>query len=167
MDQQFLTQAQAERSRSEILGGIEQDPEGFLHFADDGVVRSYSANRTVIDYAPLSNKHLLETINANRPFVGDDYEHLMEVFNGVDGHNVTDLNQIYDPPEWLRPQPSSAAHQSNGRSEVARDPAALLNARQVPPICFGMTCTKATVCRAFGCKGCGYLDATRYMICYI
>ncbi|KAK5265993.1 hypothetical protein LTR99_004820 [Exophiala xenobiotica] len=161
----------ADSSRSEILAGIEQDPNGFIHFADDGIVRSYSANGTVIDYAPLSNKHLLEVVNASRPILEEHYEHLMEVFNGVDGHNVTDLNQIWDPPEWLRPQPDEFnTHQSTARSEAAREPAALLNARPRPrpdqPMCYGMTCTTGPRCRSFGCQGCGRIDALRAKICY-
>ncbi|KAL6251501.1 hypothetical protein RBB50_001710 [Rhinocladiella similis] len=67
-------------SGSGALETLKLDPDGFVHFADDGVVRSYSANETVIDFLPLSNELLLSAVEEIRPFIGEDYEHLLEVF---------------------------------------------------------------------------------------
>jgi hypothetical protein len=76
------------------------DPDGFVHLAGDGVARSYAANNTVIDYAALSNSQIQQVISQ---LPASHQKHLEQVFEGVDGYDVTDKSQLLEPPPWLRP----------------------------------------------------------------
>ncbi|KAI1610664.1 hypothetical protein EDD36DRAFT_331303 [Exophiala viscosa] len=160
------TTAQDAKTRSEILSSLKLDDFGFVHFADDGVARSYAGNGTVIDYAPLTNEYLMETAQVNRPFISNQsYQHLLEVWDGVDGHNVTFPEQIFDPPASIRP-PASDFTQSPDQSEAAVSGAEDLNVRQFA--CVGTRCRYSRNCRIAGCNGCGKLDLTiKGFICYI
>ncbi|KAK4947036.1 hypothetical protein LTR10_014178 [Elasticomyces elasticus] len=132
------TIAQNGMNRAELLSGLKLDDSGFLHFADNGVVRSYAGNGTVIDYVPLSNEYLMETAQVNRPFIGNEsYQHLLEVWDGVDGNNVKDPKQIFDPPASIRPPPTDFT-QPQGQSEAVTPGADDLNVRQLA--CVGSRC---------------------------
>lgn len=138
------------------------DPEGFVHIADDGVARSYTANNTVIDYAPLSNEQLKQMISGLPASVKENQEHLHQVFDGVDGYDMTDKKQIFEPPVWLQPASFGQTNQPQSRSEAQEAAAALLDKRQV---CLGKSCTSTTVCQSFGCSSCSTFDKANFRIC--
>ena len=166
LSRRMLTGIQNATTRSEISSSLELDDWGFVHFGDDGVVRSYAGNGTVIDYASLSNEHLMETAQVNRPFISDQsYQHLLEVWDGVDGNNVKDANQIFDPPASIRPPPSDFT-QPQDQSEALVAGTEDLNVRQFA--CVGTRCRLSRNCRIAGCNGCGKLDLTiKDFICYL
>lgn len=69
--------------------------DGFVHIADDGVVRAYAANGTVIDYVKLSNSQLRAFVDSLPPSIQDQREHLLDIWGDVDGNKVTDEGQIW------------------------------------------------------------------------
>lgn len=141
----------------DFLSSMIIDPEGVVHVADDGVARSYNATNGVIDYAPLSNEQLMRIIFHLPPSMEEHHEHLMQVFDGVDGHAVTDKKQILEPPAWLQPVSFNTSTQPQSRSEAQEAAAALLDKRQ-PPFCSGQRCTTTRACRTMGCSVCAFID---------
>lgn len=77
--------------------------DGFVHIADDGIARSYDERGVVVDYCRLSNDQLRSMMESLPPSIRHQQAHLKEVYEGVDGHDVTDKTQIWDPPPELRP----------------------------------------------------------------
>jgi hypothetical protein len=115
------------------------DPDGFVHIADDGVARSYAANNTVIDYAALSNSQIQQMISQLPVSYQEHQEHLRQVFEGVDGYDVTDKSQLFEPPPWLRPFEIDPTTPTQSRNE-AHEAASALENRQIT-YCVGQPCT--------------------------
>ncbi|KAL8820920.1 MAG: hypothetical protein Q9191_007416 [Dirinaria sp. TL-2023a] len=92
------TASPTEPTLLELLAGLKYHDFGIRHFADDGVVRSYAPNGTVLDYVKLNAAQVQEMVDRR----GRD-DHLDEVYRGVDGHNVTDEKQCTNPPDHLLP----------------------------------------------------------------
>ena len=141
------------------------DPEGFVHIADDGVARSYTANNTVIDYAPLSNEQLKQMVSQSPAALAKDREHLMQVFDVVDGHDVTDKKQIFEPPPLLQPASVKPVSQPQSRSEPQEAVAALVDKRV--PMCLGRPCTTTAACVAMECVICAIYDRIGQTLCLI
>ncbi|KAE8138981.1 hypothetical protein BDV38DRAFT_281542 [Aspergillus pseudotamarii] len=94
--------AQSESSAWEAISKMKMDPEGYFHIADDGVARSYDGNDAVIDYVPLANDQLMQLLsNLPEPWQ-QELDHLHSIFDGVDGLQVVDEDQLLNPPAWLR-----------------------------------------------------------------
>lgn len=74
------TQTDALTGTPKNVSEMTLDPEGFVHVADDGVARSYSADGTVIDYAPLDNAQLMKFAAQLPPNLVGEREHLEEVY---------------------------------------------------------------------------------------
>lgn len=77
---------------------LQVDGEGFVHLADDGVLRSYAPNGTVIDFVQLTPEQISKQLTS-LPY---DYyvkhvDHLNEVFRGVDGFDVTNATLLMHP----------------------------------------------------------------------
>lgn len=66
------------------------DLDGYVHVADNGVVRSYTAKETVIDYFKLNTTQLADLIDSLPPSVTEHPAHFHEVcLDGkVDGPDV-------------------------------------------------------------------------------
>lgn len=91
------------------------DPNCVVHLADDGVARSYTPNGTVIDAVALTNVQLKAfkvSLDAVLSSQIKDREHFNEVWENVDGRDVTDQDQIYNPLDSLKP----VLFQTNGTS---------------------------------------------------
>jgi hypothetical protein len=74
-----------------------------MHYLDsDGVVRSYGANGTVIDYLQFSNAQLMAWSIQLAPSDKQHIAKVKQVFAGVSGHDVTSSDQLYDPPDGVR-----------------------------------------------------------------
>ncbi|KAH8804369.1 hypothetical protein F5884DRAFT_858993 [Xylogone sp. PMI_703] len=129
---------------SNALGGLETHNQGMLHLADDGVLRSYDADRyTVIAYKKLAPE---EIAAFTAEYTGADKEHLDDVFNGVDGRLVSDESKLLNPDSALRP------NFGPGDPLASRD----LEARY--SIC-GSGCGIAADCPGDGgCTYCLYID---------
>ena len=138
------------------MESLKHDPQGYSHIADDGVVRSYNADHQVIDYAPLSNAQILEYMNQLPKSYDSELEHLHLVFDNVNGHEVTDSDQLTDPPAWLRrPALSQASDTTSDTTSPQR--AASLEGRD--NFCSGRPCSSDAACQFLGCGGCTFLDS--------
>jgi hypothetical protein len=137
------------------MASLKHDPQGYTHIADDGVARSYDANHQVIDYAPLSNAQILGYMSQLPTSYDSELDHLHSVFDNVDGHDVTDKDQLLDPPTWLKPPAISLASESTQSTALERAP--ILEGRD--NFCRGQPCSSSAACQFLGCSYCGMLDA--------
>ncbi|THC91262.1 hypothetical protein EYZ11_009281 [Aspergillus tanneri] len=118
--------AQSGSSAWEAMNKMKMDPKGYFHIANDGVARSYDGNDIVIDYVPLSNDQLMQLLsNLPEPWQ-KELDHLHSIFDGVDGLQVVDENQLLNPPAWLRRIVDREAPRSRNPK---RDVESLLEAR--------------------------------------
>ena len=69
---------------------------GFNHLSKEGIYRSFAPNGTVLDYVLFTNGQLQIMINR----IGRT-ANLSDTFAGVNGHDVTNLTQIYHPDKEL------------------------------------------------------------------
>ncbi|KAL1962455.1 hypothetical protein VTN77DRAFT_9656 [Rasamsonia byssochlamydoides] len=95
----------------------EIDPKGFFHLGDDGVLRSFDGNKKVVAYRRLSPGEIRLNIdqfvkaavpsrsrNQNTQIFRDALvKHLDEVYEGVDGRDVTDPMDLWYPSESSSP----------------------------------------------------------------
>lgn len=82
----------------QLMAGMTKHDHGMKHLGDDGVLRSFAPNGTVLDYVKLNASQVQQMVDL---YGRDDY--LTEVFDGVDGHNVTNHEQLVNPGEHLLP----------------------------------------------------------------
>ncbi|BDD54908.1 hypothetical protein MAP00_000481 [Monascus purpureus] len=137
----------------EPIRKLKKDPEGYSHIADDGVARAYDGNDAVIDYVRLSNDQLMQLLLDLPESWQKELDHLHSVFDGVDGLQVVDENQLLNPPAWLRPAVNRAAPQSRNPK---RDVESLLETRSY--YCKGQFCMSPEACQFLGCSNCNFLD---------
>lgn len=78
---------------------MEKHDQGIVHLGDDGVLRSFGPNGTVLEYVKLSTNQIQQMLDRH-----GRNDHFTEVFDGVDGRAVTDLEQLTNPGEHLLPQ---------------------------------------------------------------
>lgn len=90
--------AQSELTLSELLAAMIKHEYGMKHLGTDGVLRSFAPNGTVLDYVKLNSTQVQQMIDR---YSRDDY--LTEAFDGVDGHNVIDQEQLMNPGEHILP----------------------------------------------------------------
>ncbi|KAK5708186.1 hypothetical protein LTR97_000726 [Elasticomyces elasticus] len=91
----------------DVVRSLEQDGDGFVHFGDDGIARSYRGDGTVLDARALSNGQLAEMMDTTPAdqYTPGEMEHLRELWQNVDGHDVKDKSQLFHPAAHLRPAP--------------------------------------------------------------
>lgn len=83
--------------------------QGITHLGDDGVLRSFAPNGTVLEYVKLSASQIQQVLDSH-----GRTDHFTEVFDGVDGREVTDLEQLMNPGEHLLPFPFMNSTMSAG-----------------------------------------------------
>ena len=83
--------------------------QGITHLGDDGVLRSFAPNGTVLEYVKLSANQIQQLVDSH-----GRNDHFTEVFDGVDGREVTDLEQLTNPGEHLLPLPFQNSTMSAG-----------------------------------------------------
>ncbi|KXT13196.1 hypothetical protein AC579_2588 [Pseudocercospora musae] len=180
----FIQQAEKFSSTSGVvaMAGMKVDDDFFVHIADDGVVRSWAANGTVIDAIRLTNRQLLEQI-ANAPLQLKPYvHHLEKVYANVDGHDVPE-DELYHPTRMNTPT-KFGGPTVNERIDLKLDaeakkiweelnittaeetveafktaqsanPADVLRRQaQNPRQCLGRICARTSSCRFLGCAVC-------------
>ncbi|EME80567.1 uncharacterized protein MYCFIDRAFT_31967, partial [Pseudocercospora fijiensis CIRAD86] len=132
------------------------DSDGFTHIADDGVIRSWAANGTVIDAVRLTNSQLLEQISNVPAHLKPFVPHLKKVYAHVDGHDVPE-SQLYHPTrintptEFGGPTVLQAAQSLNPADVLRRQ-------SQDPRWCIGRICTRSSACQYLGCLVCHDFD---------
>ncbi|RAK76590.1 uncharacterized protein BO72DRAFT_448835 [Aspergillus fijiensis CBS 313.89] len=83
------------------LRALPKDPLGFSHLGMDGVWRNFSHDRSVVSYHVLSPEEISEVLGIFPGWVREKIEKGLE---GVDGRDVTDIEQLLHPKEELLPK---------------------------------------------------------------
>ncbi|KAM3415138.1 hypothetical protein BST61_g10263 [Cercospora zeina] len=88
-----------------LLTAMKTDGGGFTHLADDGVLRSYTSDGTVLDALPLSNAQIHTLIDTRPPVWEPYHDELVRMFDSVDGNQVdaSKHDVLLDPPVHLKP----------------------------------------------------------------
>ena len=135
-------------------GEWQLDPMGVIHLGDDGVLRSFSENFTVLNYAPLHPDEI-DQLNARFP----DYEAIKEHYKDVDGRNVIDLEALMNPAQHLLPQlaPQSQTQTSPRPNLMKKEDQA----------CVDIGCITNAFCDSHFCYGCTVQDSRRSGRCNI
>jgi hypothetical protein len=85
---------------------LKQSPslKGLNHLATDGVYRSFSSSGEVVDYKQLSPAEITKVLEFHEKYMDSEiFQKTKKKFDGVDGRNVTDLEQLLHPGLELRP----------------------------------------------------------------
>ncbi|PGH34283.1 hypothetical protein GX50_02866 [[Emmonsia] crescens] len=156
-------------SVDDVIRSLKRDPEGgFKHVADDGVVRSYSAEGKVIDAARLTNAQLLQA--AAHHTNPEDRKHLEEVWQDVHGFDVPE-EQLYAPAEHLLPRAltdetlSKELQQKEAEHLAARGQSKIEGVLSPNVNCRALTCNSWTFCHLEGCSDCVQYDYMRGNLC--
>lgn len=91
--------SQDQQDLAKIVKNIKSDLWGILHLGSDGVLRSLTAEREVIDAVRLPTR-LIQAMLERQPF----NQELEDKFRGVDGSNVSD-EQMWHPDRESLPPP--------------------------------------------------------------
>ncbi|KAK5711984.1 hypothetical protein LTR17_018123 [Elasticomyces elasticus] len=96
----------------DVVRTMEHADDGFVHFGDDGIARSYRGDGTVLDARALSNGQLADMMDTtpSHQYTPGEMEHLRELWQNVDGHDVKDRSQLFHPAAYLRPPPDTEEH---------------------------------------------------------
>ncbi|PKX91118.1 uncharacterized protein P174DRAFT_463260 [Aspergillus novofumigatus IBT 16806] len=79
--------------------------KGFNHLATDGVIRSFSSSGEVIDYKQSSPAEIAKMLEFFGKYMDPEaFEEVRKKFEGVDGRNVTDLEQLLHPGPGIGPE---------------------------------------------------------------
>ncbi|KAL4770210.1 hypothetical protein BDW60DRAFT_209392 [Aspergillus nidulans var. acristatus] len=139
----------------DLLRALPIDPTGggYSHLGDDGVLRNFDSDLAVVSYLQLTPEQIQQYISRYPSSVQD---HLHEVFDGVDGRDVTDVEALMNPgPDIL---PLLAPGQS-----VA--PAVEIE-RLTKRACHDYLCSSHTLCWSYSCTNCGIVDKVIMSYCY-
>lgn len=91
------------------------DQEGFVHLGDEGVLRSFGRDGSVLDYVQLSPQQIQDNIVHAPP---KHSAHLQEVFTGIDGRDVADIEQLEHPGADIYPAGPFSLLDSSGSSRL-------------------------------------------------
>ena len=78
------------------LGQLKRIDDGVFHLGKDGVMRSYHGNGTCAGYVKLDASQIQRFLDHN-----GRTDELTKIFEGVNGHDVTDQEQLMKPANWL------------------------------------------------------------------
>lgn len=141
----------------EQLRVLHTDPLGRIHIADDGVLRSYSADGRVIDFVRFSNAHLQAIGERMSRLDAGAGQHLKEVYKYVDGNSVGDAAG-FNPSSALRPLDFEETTEKVPFAEghaLAEDQAR--NDKRVTH-CPDITCYSQFDCDLWNCGHCVQMD---------
>lgn len=136
---------------------LRQEDDGLIHLADDGVLRSYAANGTVLDARQLDNAQIMAFIKDRERhpnMTPSILQHFHDVFQGVSGFDVTDPDHLLNPPAELRPPRLSNRQVSPPQSRhVAGEILSTFRhyRKRAPPLCNEATCNSKSDCTRLGC----------------
>ncbi|OJI87734.1 hypothetical protein ASPTUDRAFT_80862 [Aspergillus tubingensis CBS 134.48] len=136
------TTSNSTQNATGIINNIPQSPNGVLFLGNDGVLRSVDAANRVVSYQQLSPQQISQYIQ-NLP--QRDASRLQRVFQGVDGREVTDLDQLLNPDSDQLPSraPTSVSQSlPTGTGMPSQD------------MCRTVDCTWQNTCRQNGCNSC-------------
>jgi hypothetical protein len=105
----------------------------------------------VIAYTQFSPEQISQYIT---PFPASEKEHLLELYDGVDGRSVTDTEQLIHPSSDLIP----------AMSETSVSNTSVLD-RLSKRNCFDYACSGDTLCFAYSCTLCAKADNAYWGYC--
>ncbi|RAH54501.1 hypothetical protein BO85DRAFT_522861 [Aspergillus piperis CBS 112811] len=136
------TTSNSTQNVTDIINNIPQSPNGVLFLGNDGVLRSVDAANRVVSYQQLSPQQISQYIQ-NLP--QRDVARLQSGFQGVDGREVTDLDQLlYPDSDQLPSRAPSSVSQSLPTG----------TGMQSQEMCRTVDCTSQNTCRQNGCNSC-------------
>ncbi|KAE8356778.1 hypothetical protein BDV28DRAFT_144901 [Aspergillus coremiiformis] len=146
-----------EKDVSEVISKNPDEADGVLYLGLDGVLREFDGSGNVSAYYALGPKQIKQY---NSYFPTDDQEKLNKAFDGVDGRNVTDKDQLLHPGHGFWPVDdgdAKSAIPSNGpRDDPNNDKKLVCNREQ---------CKKHGDCKKPDCKFCGKSGPVRKGYC--
>ncbi|GLA89597.1 hypothetical protein AtubIFM56815_004081 [Aspergillus tubingensis] len=135
------TTSNSTQNATGIINNIPQSPNGVLFLGNDGVLRSVDAANRVVSYQQLSPQQISQYIQ-NLP--QREASRIQRVFQGVDGREVTDLDQLLNPDSDQLP--------SRAPTSVSQS---LPTGTGMPSqMCRTVDCTSQNTCRQNGCNSC-------------
>ena len=150
------------------VAALKLHPQGFIHWADDGIVRSYAPDESVVDAVRLNNTELIHHFSTQSNFHEEMNAHMLEIYEGKSGHDVSE-EHLFDPPDMIRPHPSHFGDSLQSRNELLAIKEELLDKRAYPA-CHGKPCYSSDWCRLNGCISCQtvdeYLNLPRSRLCF-
>ena len=159
-----LTHEQVTSDYETALHNLKLDDDGFLHLGNDGVMRSYAPNGTVIDVLCLTNAELLD--HTHRLLAGADVKDtLRNNWAGVSGKDALD-EHLFNPPNHILPSVFRSDHEAReahqSRNE-AHEVEAGLRGRQSGPddgplLCRSAPCTRSFACIVMLCRACEWFE---------
>ncbi|EGE79458.1 hypothetical protein BDDG_02398 [Blastomyces dermatitidis ATCC 18188] len=155
---------------NDVLRNLTSDPLGFKHLGDDGVARSFSPNGTVIDAVGLDPELLMNAAQGYKD--PSRRQHLIDLWTGVDGTNVSHLDR-YSPPKDLLPTLFTDSRLGKELKEKNEEQRAKygqsLNKRGSvldPNVnCFDIVCYNQLTCVWLQCSDCVVYDRFRGTNC--
>ncbi|PYI01594.1 hypothetical protein BO78DRAFT_378800 [Aspergillus sclerotiicarbonarius CBS 121057] len=142
------------QSISDIISNLPQENNGVLYLGRDGVLRSVDASGRVVAYQQLSPDQIRE-YNSNFPAA--DQDRLSQDFQGVDGRDVTNLDQLLNPDRNMLP-PMATTTMSQQQPTGTNMPG--------QNTCGAMGCTSQRDCRENGCNSCLQADHMAMGYCH-
>ncbi|PWY81617.1 hypothetical protein BO94DRAFT_576578 [Aspergillus sclerotioniger CBS 115572] len=139
---------------SDIVSNLPQDNDGVLYLGGDGVLRSVDANGRVVTYQQLNPQQISE-YNSNFPAAEQD--RLSQEFQGVDGRDVTNVDQLLNPSRDLLP-PLATTTASQQQPTSTSMPGG--------NTCGNVGCTSQRVCRENGCSSCLQVESMATGYCH-
>lgn len=147
---------------------------GFLHLADDGVLRKYDRNWKVVSYKQLSPDEITNMLHIGN-YDDQQKKHLAEVFDGVDGRSVTDENVLLHPSEDLMPVAARESPKQTGQRDVDSRQSPSANIEVLRKLrrgeeqgdCSVWSCSRPEDCMEYDyrCRSCWLPDSLRVGLC--
>ncbi|KAL8792880.1 MAG: hypothetical protein Q9195_004522 [Heterodermia aff. obscurata] len=131
-----------------LVSTLKKADDGVTVLCGDGVVRSFTANLTVLAYQKLDAQQIQKVV--------DDYgrdEKLTKAFAGVNGNDVVDSEQLFHPAKDLLPR-DFASDLTTKRETLGTSDVASLFGRYSPPTCNEIKCYGPANCPKFCGGGC-------------
>ncbi|PYH99595.1 hypothetical protein BO71DRAFT_437197 [Aspergillus ellipticus CBS 707.79] len=147
--------------KEETLSHIRQlqlDPEGFVHAADDGVVRSFRPDAQVVDYIKLNETQLMSVIPDLAFHDADFQAHLVEVWTDVDGNDVDDEQALHPSEELLPPRLRAGYSAVDDPAAASPSVAARAALEKKTLFCAGRLCSTSYACQYMRCSLCIAVD---------
>lgn len=145
-------------SLSEVVSSLNTEDDGALSIGEDGVLRSFAGNLSVIDYRQLDASQSMayaldqmEQITADGG--GDVADSMMTLaFTPVDGRKVTDVDLLFNPEE--KPSVDQLGRITpRSLAQLARD----TDGKK----CVGKSCKNSRYCNHRGCSKCMFGPRSR------
>ncbi|KKZ64390.1 hypothetical protein EMCG_09629 [[Emmonsia] crescens] len=152
---------------------LPNDPKGFNHIGDDGILRSFNEEGEVIGYTRLTHDQLLDIIETS-PWSPGKKEYLAQQWSAADSPQVS-MEQIWQPPKGLLPlrfaEPErfrlkrEQQQQQQQQQQSAKSPTVSLMLKPLPEWCKRHMCYRHEECKFLGCFHCMFYSQLPYGDC--